>query len=170
MRKETVIKVEGLLVPIMNCRCLNCGEEKQSVELVNMWLCSDCLSELVDMIGTNNTVSKTEKKAVTLKDIRPLWHGNLDWEGSLYLYHTKITELPDDFTVSGDLDLLDTPIAELPDNLTVGGRLHLSNTPITELPNNLTVGGNIYVNKGQLTNVPKHLKGKIREFPKSLDS
>ena len=69
---------------------------------------------------------------------------NISVLGSLNLYGTKITALPDNLSVGGDLDLSGTKITSLPDNLSVGGSLDLKGTNITALPDNLSVGREIY--------------------------
>jgi hypothetical protein len=64
--------------------------------------------------------------------------------GSLYLYGTPITELPEGLSVGGDLDLSGTAITELPEGLSVGGWLDLRGTAIRELPKSLRAKGSIY--------------------------
>jgi len=54
----------------------------------------------------------------------------LNVEGSLDLFNTKITSLPNNLQVRGDLNLYNTPITSLPDNLKVRGYLVLLDTPL----------------------------------------
>jgi hypothetical protein len=82
---------------------------------------------------------------------------NLTVNGELNLSSTKITSLPDNLTVTDSLYLNNTPITSLPNNLTVGDGLYLRNTPITSLPDNLTVGGNLYLNYTPITSLPDNL-------------
>ena len=82
--------------------------------------------------------------------------------GTLYLYNTKITSLPDNLKVRGSLVLYNTPITSLPDNLKVGGGLDLNNTKITSLPDNLQVGGHLYLNNTPLSE--KYTKDQIRKM------
>ncbi len=72
--------------------------------------------------------------------------------GSLDLYGTPITALPEGLTVGGSLDLYGTPITSLPEGLTVGGYLDLRGTSITSLPEGLTVGGNFYYDASKIKN------------------
>ena len=97
--------------------------------------------------------------------------------GSLYLSYTKITELPEGLKVGGDLDLRDTQITELPEGLKVSGDLDLRDTKITELPEDLVIGGSLYLGGTQITELPKGLKvggslylysTKITEIPDDL--
>jgi hypothetical protein len=77
--------------------------------------------------------------------------------GSLDIWGTNITSLPDNLTVGESLDLGGTPITSLPDNLTVGGSLGLRDTPITSLPDNLTVGRSLFLEGTPITSLPDNL-------------
>ena len=77
--------------------------------------------------------------------------------GSIDLSYSKITKLPDGFTVNGNLHLRGTPITELPDGLTVGGSLDLSHSMISELPDGLTVGGFLHLTDTLITELPDDL-------------
>ena len=77
--------------------------------------------------------------------------------GSLYLYRTAITSLPDNLVVSGSLNLQGTAITSLPDNLVVGGSLYLYRTAITSLPDNLVVGGSLDLRGTAITSLPDNL-------------
>jgi len=57
---------------------------------------------------------------------------DLNVEGDLNLYKTKISSLPDNLTVEGYLGLYGTQISSLPDNLKVEGNLNLGQTPLAE--------------------------------------
>ena len=61
-----------------------------------------------------------------IKDDKPFYEGNLNLVGK------KLTQLPDNLTVSESMDLTDSSIKVLPDNLTVGGFLSLHRTYITK--------------------------------------
>ena len=69
---------------------------------------------------------------------------NINVKGSIDLYGTQITELPDNLRVEENLDLYGTPIIELPNKLIVRGYLDLMRTKITKLPDNISVGGTIF--------------------------
>jgi hypothetical protein len=75
----------------------------------------------------------------------------------LDLLNTRITSLPDNFSVGQHLYLYDTPITSLPDNLKVGGGLYGSGTQITSLPNNLKVGGDLTLAYTPITSLPDNL-------------
>ena len=70
----------------------------------------------------------------------------INYDGSLYLEGTQITELPEGLSVGGFLDLRGTQITELPDGLEVGGNLYIRRTKINK------------------ETIPDHLKDKIRRF------
>ena len=91
----------------------------------------------------------------------------LNVEGSLYLYKTKISSLPDNLKVGGFLDLGNTPISSLPDNLKVGGFLSLRDTKISSLPDNLTVGGFLDLRYTQITSLPDNLHVELRIYLKN---
>jgi uncharacterized GH25 family protein len=84
-------------------------------------------------------------------------------------YHNKFYEK---IVVNGSLGLYQTPITSLPDNLFVGGYLNLSYTPITSLPDNLHVGGYLDLSGCKnLTSLGDNLvvKGKIFIYGTPLD-
>ena len=83
--------------------------------------------------------------------------GKINYKGSLDLYGTGITSLPDNLTVGGSLDLRGTGITSRPDNLTVGDYLDLRGTGITSLPDNLTVGGYLDLHGTGITSLPDNL-------------
>ena len=64
---------------------------------------------------------------------------NSDMKGTLDLFNTKVSYLPNGLKVGDNLDLCNTPITTLPKGLKVGGALYLRNTPITSLPKDLKV-------------------------------
>ena len=88
----------------------------------------------------------------------------LSVEGNLDLSGTDITELPEDLSVGGYLDLNGTNIAELPNGLSVGGDLNLFRTKIAELPEKLSVGGNIIISPEMSLIAPQNLHSKIKVF------
>ena len=67
--------------------------------------------------------------SLEIKDGKPYYGGSLD------LYNTAITSLPDNLVVGGSLYLQGTAITSLPDNLVVGGSLYLQGTQITDTSN-----------------------------------
>ncbi len=90
--------------------------------------------------------------------------------GSLGLYETPITSLPDNLFVGGYLNLSYTPITSLPDNLHVGGYLDLSGCKnLTSLGDNLSVGGSLELRETQITSLPDNLSVRgslhLRETP-----
>jgi len=102
----------------------------------------------------------------------PLNESDLYFNGSLNLFDSKITWLPDNLTVHGNLDISFSNITSLPDNLIVNGNLYLYYTNIKYLPDNLTVNGdlnckrsaladNIKNDPSLLTKYSKQIKGKI---------
>ena len=86
-----------------------------------------------------------------IKDGKPYYLGSLD------LYSTDVTSLPDNLVVGGWLDLSYTKISKLPDNLVVGGFLNLTGTNITELPEGLVVGGFLDLFDTMITELPENL-------------
>ena len=86
----------------------------------------------------------------------------LNVEGDLNFFNSKITSLPDNLQVGGFLSLSNTQITSLPDNLQVRGDFFLRDTKITTLPDNLKVGGGL-----DLENTPlaeKYSKEQIRKM------
>ena len=78
-------------------------------------------------------------------------------KGTLDLYGTPITSLPQGLTVGRNLVLYGSKITSLPQNLKVGGYLDLQNTPITSLPQGLKVKGALYLYKSKITSLPQGL-------------
>ena len=75
-------------------------------------------------------------------------------EGDINLSHSKVRQLPPNFTVNGNLYLINTPIERFPPRLQVKGNLYIAGTKLATLPNDLSVSGNIYSGKLKLDNVP----------------
>ena len=103
---------------------------------------------------------KEDQKRIALQKIQQyIKNGS---KGSLDLYNTPITSLPNNLKVGGSLVLNNTSITSLPNNLKVGGSLDLRNTPITSLPNNLKVEGDLYLRNTPISK--KYSKEEIRKM------
>ena len=89
----------------------------------------------------------------------PLTEEDLNIEGDLNLFDSKITSLPEGLEVGGYLDLSYSKITLLPEGLKIGGYLNLFYTKITSLPKGLEVGGSLHLaHCKELTSLPKGLK------------
>jgi hypothetical protein len=90
----------------------------------------------------------------------PLTEEDLNIEGDLYLFDSKIASLPEGLKVGGYLNLGFCPnLTSLPKGLEVGEKLNLMYSKIKSLPEGLKVGG--YLNLSdckELTSLPKDLK------------
>lgn len=82
---------------------------------------------------------------------------NLSVSGNLMLSESQITTLPNNLSVSGYLDLSETKITNLPKNLSAGWSLYLTRSEITQLPNNLAVRGNLDLSYTKLSTLPDNL-------------
>ncbi len=120
-----------------------------------------------------NIIKILEEKQIKydLFDSKLIVHGHLDLSG------LNITNLPQNFNVTGSLILRNTPITKLPDNLNcgldldlraskikflganlfIGGNLYLNDTAISQLPNNLIVGWNLDLTNTQIVKIPSDL-------------
>ena len=98
-----------------------------------------------------------------LHDFDSITEKDLIVKGDLDLYHTSVTQLPNNLQVGGYLYLGNTPITQLPNNLKVEGYLYLANTKITQLPDNLQVGGFLDLRHTPLSN-KKYSKEQIRQM------
>ncbi len=75
---------------------------------------------------------------------------DLNIEGDLNLFDSKITSLPEGLKVGGDLYLNNSLIKSIPKGLKVGRDLDISFTHIESLPRGLKVHGDLYLNDSDL--------------------
>ena len=60
-----------------------------------------------------------------------------------YMNNIPLTE--DDLNIEGDLDLFESKITSLPEGLKIKGNLNLQFSKITSLPKGLQVGGDLFI-------------------------
>ena len=82
----------------------------------------------------------------------------IELNGSISLFDSPLTTLPDNLTVNGTL-IISPKIKSLPDNLTVTNILSISHMDTLSIPNNLNVGS-LEVYNRSITN--QHTKDDIR--------
>jgi hypothetical protein len=113
----------------------------------------------------------------TLKNLAKLPIDQRIVKGSLILYGTQVTSLPDGLHVGGSLNLRDTPITSLPAKLKVDGSIILVNSSIASLPAGLKVGESLYLSHTPITSLPAGLQvgghlavenTRIASFPEDL--
>ena len=88
---------------------------------------------------------------------------DLNIEGDLDLFDSKIKSLPEGLKVSGTLDLSYSKIISLPKGMEVGGTLFLHLSKITSLPKGLEIGEHLFIGKTPLT---KYSDEELREMIK----
>jgi hypothetical protein len=89
----------------------------------------------------------------------PFSKEELEVDGDLDLYGSKIKSLPEGLKVGGHLSLFHSKnIESLPEGLQVGRDLYLGFSQITSLPEGLNVGRNLYLDYTTIDALPKGLK------------
>jgi hypothetical protein len=96
------------------------------------------LKRIFDFLENQENKIPKDKGSLKWKIIfnEPFTEGELNIEGDLDLYETKITSLPEGLKVSGSLDLAFSEITSLSEGLKVGGNLYIRKTELAKYSDN----------------------------------